>query len=108
MPDVNRHRPDDDLVETEFAAFDGFWQYQFLDAGPKPANGGPYQSAQPGISWCRSSGRSPRGGLQAEAISLRPGLAPPRHSRRPPKLPRISRGYARKNRYRGAGTGVLP
>lgn len=39
MPDFNRQRPDDDLVETEFAAFDGFWQYQFLDAGPKPANG---------------------------------------------------------------------
>jgi hypothetical protein len=40
MPDFNRHRPDDDLVETELAAVDGFWQCQFLDTGPKPADGG--------------------------------------------------------------------
>jgi hypothetical protein len=39
MPDFNLHRPDDDLVETELAAFGGFWQCQFHDTGPKPANG---------------------------------------------------------------------
>jgi hypothetical protein len=33
MPDFNRLRSDDDLVETEFAAFDGFWQCQFLYTG---------------------------------------------------------------------------
>jgi hypothetical protein len=39
MPDFNLNRPDDDLVETELAAFGGFWQCQFHDTGPKPANG---------------------------------------------------------------------
>jgi hypothetical protein len=27
----NRHPPDDELVEAEIAALDGFWQRQFLD-----------------------------------------------------------------------------
>jgi hypothetical protein len=30
---LNRHPPDDGLVEAEIAAFGGFWQYQFLDTG---------------------------------------------------------------------------
>jgi hypothetical protein len=30
---VNRHPPDDGLVEAEMAACDGFWQCQTLDAG---------------------------------------------------------------------------
>src|ERR1700674_4554039 len=106
MPDVNRHRPDDDLVETDFAAFDGFWQYQFLDAGPKPANGGPYQSAQPAISWRRSNARSPRVKFQAGAIPLRPRPAPPRLSRRPPKLRRISSVPAGKTRDRRSGAQI--
>jgi hypothetical protein len=30
---MNRHPPDDGLVDAEIAAFDGFWQCQILDTG---------------------------------------------------------------------------
>lgn len=30
---INRHPPDDGLVEAEIADFDGFWQCQLLDTG---------------------------------------------------------------------------
>src|ERR1700731_1226375 len=33
MKDINRHPPDDGLVEAKIATFDGFWQFQTLDTG---------------------------------------------------------------------------
>src|SRR5580692_1911922 len=30
---INRHPPDDGLVEAKIATFDGFWQFQTLDTG---------------------------------------------------------------------------